>query len=158
MSANDAQSCQCGPVSARCTSLEPLLPYWTRLNTSGDIYSGASASVCSFVATILQEASWQTDGRSAAALHKLLNLLHICVSPGRIFPSSGFDILQDELHAVVLSVCSNLYEQSYTWCNSTNKGKRKPLHLTSYFLLLLALFGLMPFITTANIWVERLHR
>ncbi len=88
--------------------VEPLLPYffavtpWTPLNTSGDIYSGASASVCSFVATILQEASWQTDGRSAAAFHKLLNLLHICVSPGRIFPSSGFDILQDELHAAVL--------------------------------------------------------
>lgn len=104
----DVQSCQSGPVSACCTSLGQLLPYfsavtpWTHLNMSGDIYSGASGFVCSFVPTILQEASWQTDGRSAAVFHKLLSLLHICVSPSRMFPSSGFDILQDELHSAVL--------------------------------------------------------
>lgn len=97
-----AQFLLVAPASSCCCPTFFAVTPWTRLNTSGDIYSGASGSVCSFVATILQEASWQTDGRLAAAFHKLLNLLHICVSTGRMFPSSGFDILKDELHAAVL--------------------------------------------------------
>lgn len=53
-------------------------------------------------AHLLPQSFKRLHGKQTAARHKLLNLLHICVSPGRIFPSSGFDILQDELHAAVL--------------------------------------------------------